>query len=144
MDPLKRLEIEHACARLIRVYCQAMDTHNVDRLLGVFAKDAVWQRPGNPPLKGHSDFREFAAHHGQGEVSTHYVTNIVVDVEDEDHASSSAYGLVFRGSGTLAEGPLPVALPRLVVQYQHKFIREEGEWRIKYKETRWLFRQRQE
>jgi uncharacterized protein (TIGR02246 family) len=134
------MQIEHECARLIRVYCNSIDAHDVERLLGVFAKDGVWQRPGNPPLKGHAEIRSFVEHHGVGAVSAHYVTNIVVDVANDNHASSNAYALVFRGTGSAAAGPLPLTLPRLVVHYTHKFIREDGQWRIAYKETRWLFR----
>jgi nuclear transport factor 2 (NTF2) superfamily protein len=134
------MQIEHECARLIKVYCNSIDAHNVGRVVGVFAKDGVWQRPGNPPLNGHAEIRAFVEHHGVGAVSAHYVTNIVVDVVDEDHASSNAYALVFRGSGTAGTDPLPLSLPRLVVHYQHKFVREKGQWYIKYKETRWLFR----
>ena len=65
---------------------------------------------------------------------------LVVDVVDEDNASSNAYALVFRGKGSAAAGPLPMSMPRLVVHYQHKFVREGGRWYMKYKETRWLFR----
>lgn len=140
MDSLARMQIEHECARLIKVYCNSIDAHNVEGVVGVFAKDGVWQRPGNPPLKGHAEIREFVAHHGVGAVSAHYVTNIVVDVDDDARASSNAYALVFRGRGAAAAGPLPMSLPRLVVHYQHKFIREQGRWLIGYKETRWLFR----
>ena len=134
------MQIEHECARLIKVYCNSIDAHDIDRLVGVFAKDGVWQRPGNPPLKGHPEIRQFVEHHGVGAVSAHYVTNIVVDVLDEDHASSNAYALVFRGKGSAAAGPLPMSMPRLVVHYRHKFIRDDGRWYIEYKETRWLFR----
>lgn len=140
MDSISRMQIEHECARLIKVYCNSIDAHDIDRLVGVFAKDGVWQRPGNPPLNGHPEIRQFAEHHGVGAVSAHYVTNIVVDVLDEDHASSNAYALVFRGKGSAAAGPLPMSMPRLVVHYQHKFVRDDGRWYIKYKETRWLFR----
>lgn len=141
MDALARLQIEHECARLIKVYCNAIDRHDVEGVVAVFAKDGVWQRPGNPPLTGHDDIRTFVEHHGVGAVSAHYVTNIVVDVESESRASSNAYALVFRGAGTLGAGPLPMALPQLVVHYQHQFIRESGKWLMKRKETRWLFRQ---
>lgn len=140
MDSISRMQIEHECARLIKVYCNSIDAHDIDRLVGVFAKDGVWQRPGNPPLKGHPEIRQFVEHHGVGAVSAHYVTNIVVDVVDEDQASSNAYALVFRGKGSAATGPLPMSMPRLVVHYQHQFIRVGGQWYIKYKETRWLFR----
>ena len=140
MDSISRIQIEHDCARLIKIYCNSIDAHNVDRLIGVFAKDGIWQRPGNPPLKGHAEIRAFVEHHGAGEVSAHYVTNIVVDVDDENNASSNAYALVFRGKGSKGMGPLPMSLPRLVVHYQHKFVREQTHWYIKYKETRWLFR----
>ena len=140
MESQQKLQIEHACARLIKVYCNSIDAHNVDRLLSVFAEDGVWQRPGNPPLTGHAAIRDFVEHHGVGEVSAHHVTNIVVDVEDEDHASSNAYALVFKGVGTNDAGPLPISLPSLVVHYQHKFIQKGGDWFIQYKETRWLFK----
>jgi ketosteroid isomerase-like protein len=140
VDSISRMQIEHECARLIKVYCNSIDAHDIDRLVGVFAKDGVWQRPGNPPLNGHPEIRQFAEHHGVGAVSAHYVTNIVVDVLDEDHASSNAYALVFRGKGSAAAGPLPMSMPRLVVHYQHRFVRDDGRWYIKYKETRWLFR----
>jgi hypothetical protein len=140
VDSISRMQIEHECARLIKVYCNSIDAHDVERLVGLFAKDGVWQRPGNPPLEGRGAIKEFVEHHGTGAVSAHYVTNIVVDVEDDDHASSNGYALVFRGSGSADNGPLPLSLPRLVVHYQHKFIREGGQWYIKRKETRWLFR----
>jgi len=92
------MQIEHECARLIRVYCNSIDAHNVERVVRVFAEDGVWQRPGNPPLRGHAEIRAFVERHGIGAVSAHYVTNIVVDVDNDDHASSNAYALVFRGS----------------------------------------------
>jgi ketosteroid isomerase-like protein len=134
------MQIEHECSRLIKVYCNSIDAHDVDRLIAVFAADGVWQRPNSAPLRGHAAIRDFVDHHGTGSVSAHYVTNIVVDVDDNEHASSNAYALVFRGKGSADAGPLPLSLPRLVVHYRHKFTREGGEWRIKYKETRWLFR----
>lgn len=140
VDPILKLQIEHECARLIRVYCNSIDAHEVDRLLTVFAKNAVWQRPGNPPLNGHDEIRSFVNGHGKGEVSAHYVTNIVVDVSSEHRATSNAYALVFRGSGTTEQCPLPLKMPRLVVHYSHEFTREGFGWFISRKETRWLFR----
>jgi hypothetical protein len=141
VDTNTRLQIEHECARLIRVYCNSIDKHDVEGVVTVFAKDGIWQRPGNPPLKGHDEIRKFVEHHGVGAVSAHYVTNIVVDVESENSASSNAYALVFRGTGTLDAGPLAMALPQLVVHYQHQFTCDSGKWLMKRKETRWLFRQ---
>ena len=140
MDSITRMQIEHECARLIKVYCNSIDAHDAERIGGLFAEDGVWQRPGNPPLQGRAAIKDFVAHHGTGAVSAHYVTNLVVDVEDADHASSNGYALVFRGKGSAAAGPLPMKLPALVVHYQHQFIRQTGQWYIKRKETRWLFR----
>jgi SnoaL-like domain len=139
MDSASRLQIEHECARLIKVYCNSMDAHDVDRVVGLFAKDAVWQRPGNPPMEGHSEFRKFVESHGPGTVSVHYVTNIVVDVVDEHHASSNAYALSFRESGSIGDLPLAMPMPRNVVHYRHEFIREGAQWYIKYKEIRFIF-----
>jgi ketosteroid isomerase-like protein len=138
MDALSRMQIEHACERLIKSYCNSMDAHDVERLIGLFAKDAVWQRPKNPPMKGHADFRKFLEGHGHGTTSVHYVTNIVVDVQDEHHASSNAYALSFREDGSVENQPFPTALPRNVVHYQHKFVREGEQWYIKYKEIRFI------
>ena len=36
------------------------------------------------------------------DVSAHYVTNIIINVQDESNASSNAYALVFRGKGNVA------------------------------------------
>jgi ketosteroid isomerase-like protein len=140
VDPIEIMRIEHECARLIKVYCNSIDQHDVERLLGVFAKDGVWQRPGNPPLKGHGEIRKFVESHGTDSVSAHYVTNIVVDVESGARASSNAYALVFRGAGRHEDCPLQLTLPRLVVRYRHQFIRENNRWLISRKETSWLFR----
>lgn len=140
MEAQLRLQIEHECARLINIYCHAIDSHDVDRLLGLFAEDGVWQRPKSQPLKGRAEIKEFVEHHGVGAVSVHNVTNIVVDVEDEDHASSNAYAMVFRGPKTADGGPLPVPLPCLIVHYQHQFVRTNGQWYIKYKKIEWVFR----
>jgi ketosteroid isomerase-like protein len=142
MDSLVRLQIEHECERLIRFYCNSMDSHDVERLIGLFAKDAIWQRPGNPPMKGHAEFRKFVEGHGQGTISVHYVTNIVVDVLDEHHASSNAYALSFRENGSAANLPLPMSMPRNVVHYRHEFIKEGAQWYIKYKEIRFLLQRK--
>jgi ketosteroid isomerase-like protein len=143
MDSLLKMQIEHECARLIKVYCNSMDAHDVDRLVGLFAKDAVWQRPGNPPMKGHAEFRNFVENHGQGTTSVHYVTNIVVDVLDEHHASSNAYALSFRESESAGATPLPMSMPRNVVHYKHDFIRDGAQWYIARKEIRFIFQREQ-
>ena len=139
MDSLSRMQIEHACETAHKGLLQFDGFHDdVDRLIGLFAKDAVWQRPGNPPMKGHAEFRKFVEGHGQGTISVHYVTNIVVDVLDEHHASSNAYALSFRENGSAASLPLPMAMPRNVVHYRHEFVKEGTQWYIKYKEIRFI------
>jgi steroid Delta-isomerase len=40
-------------------YYELVDRNDVDGLLGLFAPDAVYHRPGYPPLNGRSDLERF-------------------------------------------------------------------------------------
>jgi ketosteroid isomerase-like protein len=40
-------------------YYQAVDSNDITALLNLFADDAVYERPGYPPLNGRADLQEF-------------------------------------------------------------------------------------
>jgi len=140
VDPLFRFQAEQECARLLKIYCNSMDAGHIERLLSVFANDAMWQPTNGPALNGHAEIAAFAKKNGIGSISAHCITNIVVDVNDSDHATANAYGLVFRGASSTTAGHFPPALPRSVVHYEDKFIRQEGRWLISQKLNRQIFK----
>ncbi len=59
MEPLEKLLIEQACKDLTALYADAVNRWDIDDFVNLFTQDAVWQRPGVPPLKGQAQIRNF-------------------------------------------------------------------------------------
>jgi len=61
----------------VRRYYELVDSGNVDDLVGLFAPDAEYQRPGYPPLVGHSDLQQFYQQDRIIDVGQHVVNTVV-------------------------------------------------------------------
>jgi len=66
-------------AELVTRYYEAVDAHDVDELLLLFAPDAVYHRPGYEPLHGRDDLARFYQGERIIESGRHTIENMVVD-----------------------------------------------------------------
>ncbi|MHB8451619.1 MAG: alpha/beta fold hydrolase [Mycobacteriales bacterium] len=62
---------------LVADYYARVDAADVDGLLGLFAPDAVYERPGYPPLVGHAAITDFYRHTRVIATGCHVLTSLV-------------------------------------------------------------------
>ncbi|MEW2624623.1 nuclear transport factor 2 family protein [Streptomyces sp. NPDC048106] len=66
----------------VRRYYACVDAGKVDELVGLFAPDAVYERPGYPEMKGHSALTEFYESQRIIESGEHTLQQITADGTD--------------------------------------------------------------
>ncbi len=103
MDPAL---IERACARLVVAYGYLNDARDFDALAELFAADATLYRPAAPAnaIVGRDAIRAAFQSRPAGQASFHVCTDILIDVEDAEHAAGRSRILLLRGAGA---APLP-------------------------------------
>lgn len=136
MTETERLWIERACERLVGLYTHYVDFGDGARIAELFAADGVWQVgdtrfEGREMLEGMFRARQEMTQRR----SRHVCTNLVVDVEDEDHASGIVYLQLYRhdfeeGTAVSDDVIAPAAPPFAVGQYRDRFVRTEDGWRF--------------
>ncbi|MBW6493328.1 MAG: nuclear transport factor 2 family protein [Burkholderiaceae bacterium] len=123
MDELIQLAHERACERLIHSFARALDQYDYAAALRLWADDGVFVALGREH-KGHSGLLDWMNQREKDMVCRHIVTNIVVDVQSETHASASAYCSAWRVRGWRGREPGPMSLPAYVVEYTDAFVRD--------------------
>jgi hypothetical protein len=133
MDDLARFAHERACIRLISGFTRALDLYDYDSALRFWAKDGVLALPGQDHV-GHAALRDWMNRREKDMVCRHVVTNVLVDVHDDQTATATALCSTWRVRGWRGREPAPMMLPAYVVDYSDTFIRNP--------EHGWLFARR--
>lgn len=131
MDDTRRAEIERACKRLSHAYSKHVDFREYDAFVELFAEDGVLNTGFE--LKGKEAIREGMKRRSGRLRSRHVVTNLIVDVVDEDHAEGITYLTLYRLITEEARDPsnvLPLEGPAAVGHYTDKYIRTPEGWRF--------------
>jgi len=130
---LERMMIERACERLINQYCLFVDFGEASRIAELFTEDGLWTN-GSIRMEGRAGIHR-AFSHREGvtrRTSRHLCTNVVIDVQDDDHATGVCYLVNYRydsRSGE-AEVPAPADAPKFVGEYRDTFVRTPEGWRF--------------
>jgi hypothetical protein len=97
--------IEQACARLVALYGYLNDARDVDALAALFTVDAILYRPAAPAqaVVGRDAIRASFAGRPPG-ATFHLCTDVVIDVEDAEHATGRSRILLLKEGAT---APLP-------------------------------------
>lgn len=128
----ERRAIEQDCERLIKLYVNRNDAQDWHGVAELYTEDARFARPSKP-----GDFVEgrdailagFLARPARAQ--RHVIANVVVDVEDADHAR--AFSVIVLYMGEAAEpGQLPAMDPKspLVGTFTDKLVRTAEGWRF--------------
>ena len=98
MNDAARFGIEHACERLIKRFVQLNDAHDHDALAEMFVSEGSFARPTDPtnPVTGREDIRAFFRDRPK-RITRHVMTNIVVEVLDENAACARSYVVLYSG-----------------------------------------------
>lgn len=134
MSDLTSLLAESACKRLMLEYCECVDTRQFERLVDLFAADGVLNRTDTGEIRGRAAIKAFF------DVLTtdpliHAASNLLVTVTGPESAEASSYVTVYRSYRQNATGLPKLEVPYVVAKYVDKFVVENGEWKIGYRDT---------
>jgi hypothetical protein len=128
----ERRAIEADCERLIRLYVNLNDAQDWERCAALYTADARMGRPSQPGAFVEGRDAILAAFRARPpRAQRHTVSNVVVDVEDPDHARAFSVIVLYQGEPA-AEGGLPVmsANSPLVGWYRDRLVRTPDGWRF--------------
>lgn len=127
--------IEWDCAQHILKFYRCLDEKRYEDLVELFAEDGAWVRL-NTELAGKDKIRE-AMRERDDWLTAHVVTNVCVDIIDENHANTTQYITLYRHEGwDESKGPAPVVLPLGVLRHRDQLVRIDGQWKFKRKTSR--------
>lgn len=134
MSDLNKLLAERACERLMIEYCEYVDTRQFEKLVVLFATDGVLNRTDTGEIKGRGAIKAFF-----DKLTTdpliHVASNSLVTVTGPETAQGSSYVTVYRSYRKNATGQPKLEAPYVVAKYIDKFVVEDGEWKIGYRDT---------
>src|SRR5262245_45701502 len=133
MTGLQRIEAERACERLVNTYANLIDGYDYDGFMQLWADDAVWNVLGRV-WTGKAGIRQGLEVRDPTMICRHLVTNIVIDVVNDDAAVGVCYSIAYRALNHRDRAPGPLDFPQFLVDYRDAFVRDR---------TRgWLFARR--
>ncbi|WP_226553942.1 nuclear transport factor 2 family protein [Celeribacter naphthalenivorans] len=131
METIDRLAIESDCTKLMKTFSLCTDTFDYDRALGLFVPDCTFQR-ADETFEGIEGLKFVLNRRNPERLTRHVLSNILIDIKDENTATGQAYALVFGHAGPLsATGEAPLVSPDSLVIFNGSFTRMEDGWRIK-------------
>lgn len=127
----ERRAIEADCERLIKLYVNLNDAQDWPAVAALYTEDAVFRRPsGGDPIEGREAIlASFLARPPR--TQRHVIANVVVEVEDADHARAFCAILLYQGDPAPA-GELPAmsANSPLVGWFRDRLVRTGEGWRF--------------
>ena len=128
----ERRAIEADCERLIKRYANLNDAQDWPAVAALYTSDARFARPSQPGafIEGRGAIlASFLARPARAQ--RHVIANVVVDVEDADHARAFSVIVLYQGEPA-PEGELPAMDSRspLVGTFTDKLVRTAEGWRF--------------
>lgn len=131
MTDARRREIEQDCAKLVTAYSVCIDHRRFDRLIGLFAEDAVLSLDGYR-LEGRARIDAYMRERPKSRTTRHVISNMLIDVLDADSAEGLSYltGYRFDAHDDSERKRLPFEGPFVVGSYSDRFVRTAEGWRF--------------
>ncbi len=143
MDDQKRRNIEDECTKLSIAYARHVDFKEYDQFVQLFAPDGELNVSGRP-IRGRDKIAKSVSLRPVDLRSRHVLTNIYINVIDENQAEGLSYLTLYRHTGEGLEGddqgPRIIPGPSSVGHYADKFIRTEEGWRFASRVLHFAFR----
>jgi hypothetical protein len=137
----QRRGIEADCERLIKRYVNLNDAQDWPAVAALYTEDAVFRRPsGGDPIHGRAAIlASFRARPPRAQ--RHLMANVVVEVDDADHARAFSVIVLYQGDPAPA-GELPAMDPNspLVGTFTDRLVRTGEGWRFAERVGRLDFR----
>jgi len=143
MNGETRRVIEDECRKLSIAYARNVDFKEYDLFVKLFAPEGILNVSGTPVI-GHEKLKKAMARRPDSLQSRHVLTNIYINVIDEDHAEGISYLTLYRHEGNNQrgeeEGPREIPGPAAVGHYSDTFIRTGEGWRFSSRTLHFAFR----
>ena len=123
------LEDKDTIREVVTAYCHALDAGRFADVASLFAEDGIWTTDyGEAKGRGAIEqmLRSIVPVKGEGPQRKHYITNIIIKVNEDAAYSISDY-LVVREAGS-------DVIPVMGGTYKDKWVRQDGTWRFARKE----------
>lgn len=125
MTPIERMLAEFECERLIKRFAVLNDECDYQKMVQMFAPDGTFARPSAPQdLICGRDAILAAFQARPVRISRHFISNVLVDVIDPNHARALSYVLLF----TAEQGSQVSAPPYLIGRFKDQLIRVDDQW----------------
>jgi len=137
MNEEQRFAIEWDCQKLLRQYYHLMDQRNYDDATMMLSTDVRWEVMGLD-LRGRKAVRDAFIGLTNSTIR-HILTNMIVDVVDENHANAVSYVTIYVEKGFPDGRPIPFEGSNRLGENHDKLVRTEDGWRIAYRIGRLAF-----
>jgi ketosteroid isomerase-like protein len=128
----ERRAIEADCERLIKQYVNLNDAQDWPAVAALYTEDARFARPSRPDVFVEGREAILAGFLGRpARAQRHVIANVVVDVEDENHARAFSVIVLYMGDAA-TPGELPAMDPSspLVGTFTDRLVRTATGWRF--------------
>jgi hypothetical protein len=125
MTAIETMLAEHQCERLIKRFAVLNDENAYEEMVGMFAENGRFARPSQPEdiITGREAI--LAAFKARPlRVSRHFISNILVQLQDDNHASAISYVLLY----TAANGSNEATPPYLIGRFKDRLEQIDGQW----------------
>ena len=133
--------IEWDCQKVWRQYYHFVDQKEYEKAAQLFTPDIDWRSVVN--LKGRDEIvQALYGALGEGTIR-HVLTNMVVNVIDENHAEARTYNTIYYTRGVkieMRDDPIPFEGPNRLSDCDAEFVRMEDGWHISRRTTHQVFR----
>lgn len=133
-------DIRDECEALSFAYARAVDFRDYDAFVELFTEDGVLEV--GAPLAGRQAIRDAIMQRPDQLKSRHVLTNVFIDVQDENTARGISYLTLYRHHGpeSLEPGPIEFDGPAAVGHYEDQFVRTADGFRFKRRRLHLAFR----
>jgi hypothetical protein len=143
MDSEMRRIIERECKNLSIACARHIDFKEYEQFVNLFAPDGEFKLAVRSII-GLENLKKAMAMRSDTLRSRHVLTNIYINVIDEDHAEGISYLTLYRHEGgdqsSDDEGPREIAGPAAIGHYSDKFILTDEGWRFASRVLHFAFR----
>jgi hypothetical protein len=134
--------IKLACEELSITYARAIDFRDYDYFITLFTEDAVLDT--GKPRQGRAAIAESLTRRPDELRSRHVISNVFIDVLNENEARGISYLTLYRhvGEESLKGEPIHFDGPAGVGHYEDRFEKTAEGWKFKRRKLHFAFRRR--
>ena len=136
MDGAQLHAVERECSGVLTKYFRHVDRHEFEQAVAYLAPDIDWNMGGARLVGRDQNLASMHAYIGDL-VIRHIISNIVVTMTDDDHATVTYYLALYRHKkADVVDGKVSVVGPNHFCEQEDKFVRMQDGWRVAHRKVK--------